>query len=110
MNRAFGPACQRLGQAPGEKAATRRWSLSGWTGLLTLALLAALGIAVTSGPTRQASAAQKACNKTDVAQALRPIPGVGQKLDPLAVARIIDQEIQARLDVEKLKASPLAED
>ncbi len=38
------------------------------------------------------------------------VPGAGQKLDATALARIIDQEIQHKLDAEKVKASPLASD
>jgi hypothetical protein len=43
-------------------------------------------------------------------QALRPIPGAGQKLDAMALAKLIDQEVNARLKEEKIPASPRSED
>src|SRR5262245_12099630 len=51
--------------------------------------------------------------KTDAAkktEATRPIPGAGKKLDALALAKIIDQEVNQALKSEGIKASTLAED
>ena len=44
------------------------------------------------------------------APAARPTPGTGQKLDAVALTKIIDQEVQRKLAEEKIPVSPLAGD
>jgi Protein of unknown function (DUF1549)/Protein of unknown function (DUF1553) len=59
------------------------------------------------------TAATKQKTKSDAAKKVesnRPIPGAGKKLDALALAKIIDQEVQQALKSEGIKASSLAED
>lgn len=57
------------------------------------------------GPTAQAKK-----TKTPVAPLTRAIPGAGKKLDAMALAKIIDQEIARSLAEAKVPVSPLADD
>src|SRR5262249_49611868 len=91
----------------------RRRSLRAtWTGLFAVAVCCGLGIWLSSDSSSaaqpaQKGARQKARGQNATAQA-QSAPGT--KLDTVALARQIDEKIQARLDAENIKASPRTED
>jgi len=91
----------------------------GWSQLVSLAGFAVLALTVVSinwstaqgqeTPKAKAKAkAKEARKKTETAQ--RPTPGHGQKLDAVALTKVIDQEISRRLKEEGVPVSPKADD
>lgn len=70
---------------------------------------------VQAGDDPQTKAIAKDEKKAKPAQKKSPsaigvIPGAGQKLDALALAKIIDSEVRKKLQAESIKASPLSSD
>jgi hypothetical protein len=82
--------------------------------LLAIALFSGLVIWQTQGPAaaQDKTPAVKADKKAKGAAALTPanFPGKGAKLDAPALTRLIDEQIQKRLDAEEVKTSPPADD
>jgi hypothetical protein len=80
---------------------------------LTL-LLAAVVLWPLASPSSAQVAPAKAAKKNKARQArpapARPVPGAGAKLDATSLTRLIDEEIQTRLDADRLRPSPPAAD
>jgi len=78
--------------------------------LASVALLSGLAIWLSDGQLLSAQGTAKKDKDKATAASLRPIPGAGQKLDAAALAKVIDGEVQRRLDAEKIKPSAKADD
>ena len=63
-----------------------------------------------AAPKNKAAEKKKDKAKSTVVEPALVVPGAGKKLDAQALARIIDQEVQRQLAMEKISPSPLADD
>jgi len=102
------PSQQTIATAsPRATPLTRRWLLR-WTALAAIGLVSGLAIWLTSDSAVAQNTTKKKAAKAEVAA--RPTPGAGQKLTTAALAKIIDQEINRRLQEEKIPVSAKTED
>src|SRR5262245_19300593 len=96
------PRCRRAHGEP--QPAPPAGRLRRWAEPVLIAALSALAILFTNGPAAEADEQPPAVKATG------PVPGAGTNLDAPALARLIDQQIQRRLDDAGVKSSPKADD